>query len=246
MIVGADGRQSTVRASVGFQVQRDPENMLIAGLLLDNMAAPADTGQIVINSQLGQIAAVFPQGGGRVRNYFCFHAGSQPRLQGAGDVQKFIEACTTAGVDPAFYEGAKIAGPLATFDGAEAWVSNPYRDGVALMGDAAAASDPSWGQGVSQTLRDARVLRDHLLASQDWDAAGKAYAAEHDQYSHVIHLGNLWYTEFYVGLGPVADARRARALPLIGQDPTRQPDVMFSGPDTPLDENVRKRFFGED
>jgi hypothetical protein len=40
--------------------------------------------------------------------------------------------------------------------------------------------------------------------------------------------------------------RRARAMPLIGQDPSRQPDALFAGPDLPVDEAVRKRFFGED
>ena len=35
-------------------------------------------------------------------------------------------------------------------------------------------------------------------------------------------------------------------MPLIGQDPSRQPDALFAGPDLPVDEAVRKRFFGED
>ena len=67
-------------------------------------------------------------------------------------------------------------------------MNHPYRDGVALLGDAAAASDPTHGQGLSLTLRDARVLRDHLLRSSDWDAAGNAYAVEHDGYTDRLHL----------------------------------------------------------
>jgi menaquinone-9 beta-reductase len=35
---------------------------------------------------------------------------------------------------------------------------------MALIGDAAAASDPSWGEGLSLTLRDVRLLRDSLIA----------------------------------------------------------------------------------
>jgi hypothetical protein len=50
----------------------------------------------------------------------------------------------------------------------------------------------------------------------------------------------------YLAAGPDADARRARAMPLIGIDPSRQPDALFAGPDLPVDEAVRKRFFGED
>lgn len=45
-----------------------------------------------------------------------------------------------------------------------------------LIGDAAASSDPSWGQGLGLTVRDVRVLRDHLLSRENWDEAGHAYA----------------------------------------------------------------------
>jgi 2-polyprenyl-6-methoxyphenol hydroxylase-like FAD-dependent oxidoreductase len=152
----------------------------------------------------------------------------------------------TVGMNPEFYDGAKAAGPLATFDGAEAWVEHPYRDGVALIGAAAAASDPTWGQGLSLTLRDARVLRDQLLGTEDWETAGHAYAREHDRHTEVSHAVNLWFAEFYLETGPQADARRARALPLIAEDPSRQPDAGFSGPDIPVNDAVKKRFFAED
>jgi len=46
-------------------------------------------------------------------------------------------------------------------------MNHPYRDGVALLGDAASTSDPTFGQGLSLALRDARVLRDQLLANSD-------------------------------------------------------------------------------
>jgi menaquinone-9 beta-reductase len=62
----------------------------------------------------------------------------------------------------------------------ETWVDNPYRDGLALIGDAAGSSDPTLGQGLSLTVRDVRVLSEKLIASPDWDAAGRAYAREHD------------------------------------------------------------------
>ncbi len=246
LLVGADGISSGVRKSAGFQVQRDADRMLIAGVLLDNCCAPDDTGQIYTNSELGQIAAIFPQGRGRVRTYFCYHKDSQPRLQGEGDFQRFIEQCKRTGADGRFYEGVKMVGPLATFEGTDVWVEHPYRDGIALVGDAAAVSDPSWGQGLPLSLRDARVLGEQLLTAKDWNVAGHAYAQEHDRYYEVIHTVIRWFTDFYLDTGPAADARRARAIPLFTEDPSRQPDAMFSGPDMPIDDMVRKRFFGED
>jgi menaquinone-9 beta-reductase len=47
----------------------------------------------------------------------------------------------------------EIAGPLASFEGADVWVDQPYKNGVALIGDAAAANDPCFGCGLSLTLR---------------------------------------------------------------------------------------------
>ena len=116
---------------------------------------------------------------------------------------------------------------------------------MALLGDSATSSDPTHGQGLSLTLRDVRVMRDHLMHSDDWDAAGHGYADEHDGYAGRLHTFNRWFTEMYLATGPDADARRACAMPLIAEDPSRQPDSVFAGPDLPADETVRRRFFGE-
>jgi menaquinone-9 beta-reductase len=246
MVVGADGRASLTSKSAGFQTTRDPDRLLLAGVLLENCTAAEDTGRIVTDSNTGCIAVVFPQGEGRARAYYAYYKDSRPRIQGDAAFSDFIECCKRAGADPSWYDGAKAAGPLASFDGADTDTPHPYRNGVALVGDAAATSDPSWGQGMSTTLRDARLLRDKLLASEDWDAAGHAYAEEHDRFCKAVHDVVGWYTDFFLETGPEADARRARALPLIAQDPMRQPDLLFSGPDMPVNDGTRRRFFGED
>jgi len=245
LVVGAEGRSSVVRSSACFPVLHDPEDMMIAGVLFENVPASEDTGELIYHFGKGQFVGVFPQGGGRVRVYLCYHAATQSRFQGHADLPRFIEECQNAGANPAYFKDARATGPLATFNAAHTWVAHPYREGVALLGDAAASSDPTWGQGLSLTLRDVRVLRDHLLSSMDWDAAGHAYAAEHDGYANRLHTFNQWFGEFYLAVGPEADARRARAFPLIGEDPSRQPDSLFVGPDMPADEAVRKRFFAE-
>jgi 2-polyprenyl-6-methoxyphenol hydroxylase-like FAD-dependent oxidoreductase len=246
LVVGADGRSSVVRSSCGFEQKRDAESRMIAGLIMENVNAPDSAAHICINSRRGEVAAIFPQGKGKARVYFCYENSTHPRFQGEDDIERFVEACRIAGVNPEFFAQAVPTGPLATFSGAQTWVEHPYRDGVVLIGDAAAASDPSWGQGLALTLRDVRVLVDHLAAAGDWQAAGNAYGEEHDRYTHVMHVVDNWYTEFYVATGPEADQRRARAMPLIAQNPMRQPDHMFSGPEMPFGEEVRRAFFAED
>jgi 2-polyprenyl-6-methoxyphenol hydroxylase-like FAD-dependent oxidoreductase len=117
---------------------------------------------------------------------------------------------------------------------------------VALIGDAAATSDPWWGQGLSLTLRDVRVLRDHLVYTDHWEEAGHAYADVHDRYYGVLHTYGAWQTLMLATTGPEADARRAKAMPLWREDPTRNPDIVHSGPDRSLDEAARRRYFGEE
>jgi hypothetical protein len=95
------------------------------------------------------------------------------------------------------------------------------------------------------TLRDVRVLRVVLLADNDWDKAAHAYASEHDRHYGVIHTSEDWLTEFFFGISDEAKARRAKALPLINDDPTRIPDHIASGSDLPIDEGAKARFFGE-
>jgi 2-polyprenyl-6-methoxyphenol hydroxylase-like FAD-dependent oxidoreductase len=114
-----------------------------------------------------------------------------------------------------------------------------------LIGDAAGASDPGYGQGLDVTLLDARVLRDQLLSNDDWNTAADAYAREHAIYYRTIHTVENWFSELLLSIGPEADARRERAFALIAQDPTRFPDHIISGPKLPADEQVRQRLFGE-
>jgi 2-polyprenyl-6-methoxyphenol hydroxylase-like FAD-dependent oxidoreductase len=136
-------------------------------------------------------------------------------------------------------------GPLATFDPSESWVDHPYHNGLALLGDSAGTSDPSFGQGMPTTLRDVRVLRDALLAHSDWDQAGHHYARKQDSYFHNTHKVCGWLRTLFQDPGPEAQALRQRAMPKIAEDLTRVPDHLFSGPDLPADELVRARLFGE-
>ncbi len=90
------------------------------------------------------------------------------------------------------------------------------------------------------------MLQDRLRGDDDWDAAGHAYAEEHDRHYGVVHTVDNWLSEFFMGTGPEAVARRERALPLIAEDGTRMPDLFALGPETPATESVRRRFYGEE
>jgi 2-polyprenyl-6-methoxyphenol hydroxylase-like FAD-dependent oxidoreductase len=244
LVVGADGRGSRVRSWAGFAVEQDAPRLFIGGVLFEGASAPTDAATLI--QGFGRLAIFYPQRNGRMRAYAVYHRElCSTRLQGPADVPRFIEASALAGTPPGWLDGARAVGPLATFEGADTWAPHPYRDGVVLIGDAAAATDPSFGQGLSLTLRDVRTLRDALVGDEDWAAAAHAYAEAHDRYYGTLHTLVDWYTRLFMEVGPAADARRGKALPLLMQDPTRMPDVLISGPNQPLGEEDRIRFIGE-
>ena len=60
------------------------------------------------------------------------------------------------------------AGPVHAYPNQDAWTDVPYAQGGVLIGDAAGYNDPIIGQGLSITYRDVRMVRDILLADDDW------------------------------------------------------------------------------
>jgi 2-polyprenyl-6-methoxyphenol hydroxylase-like FAD-dependent oxidoreductase len=247
LVVCADGRGSVARKWLNFPVQQESHGMLLAGVLCEATPdVPADTNHFFLFPGPGVFAFLCPQDHGRTRAYAWHPRERDHRFQGAEDLPRFVEESVQAGVPAQWYSRLEPVGPLATFDGTDNWVDHPYRDGIALIGDAAASTDPSFGQGQSLSAMDARVLRDQLLAHNDWDVAGHAYASAHDRYYAAVHeYTGLLYQIFYT-VGPAADARRAQAFPLIAQEPERVPDGLVSGPEVPLGEAVKRRFFGEE
>lgn len=247
LVVGADGRSSHVRSMAGVPVCKAPDCLVIAGVLHANLGVAEDAVHVVPNTARGEGVLIFPLGGNRFRSYFVYRRQGAPRpLGGARHAADFVAACAGAGAPAEWFARAEVVGPLAAFEGADRWVERPYGDGVALIGDAAAASDPCFGAGLALTLRDVRVLRDHLLGSSDWDAAARAYAAEHLGYRGALRRIQGWMRELFYERGPEADRRRAHALPVLAADPARRPDHLALGPDAPSDECARRRFFGED
>jgi 2-polyprenyl-6-methoxyphenol hydroxylase-like FAD-dependent oxidoreductase len=248
LLIGADGRNSLVRARGGFVAKTGPDKMVIAGVLLSGMHAPEDGGVIIQNLATGQFGGVVPLRDGVFRCYHAHHKGSAMgavRLGGHKDLPQFIEASVSAGAPASWFNGAEPIGPLASFDGADIWAESPYRDGIVLVGDAAATSDPTHGCGLSLTLRSVRMLRDYLLGSEDWRMAAQEYAAALVQDAEALRTITDWLTELWYEPGKEADQTRMRALPLLAEDPSRVPDFIGIGPECRHDETARARLFGE-
>ena len=245
LVVAADGRNSAVRKWARFSVTRDPHPFFFAGVLLTGLAAPHDVGYYCFNPAVAMAAASIYEGADRFRAYLAYPSEGVDRLQGEQALPRFLDYSRRTTAFPTVYDGdLHPIGPLASFPCDEDWVEHPYQDGVALIGDAAATTDPVYGQGLSLALRDVHTLSERLLSNTRWDTAGNEYASEHRRYFSAIHTSCSWLRQMFQEQGAEADQRRAIALSLIASDPTRIPDHIMSGPELPIDDNVRSRFFG--
>ncbi len=246
LVVAADGRGSAARKWAGFPVCEKIHGYYMAGVLLTNVRASTEIFYGVFNPEFGTWAGVIPQAGDRSRAYFVYPKTAGYRLQGEAMLGQFLRESAKAYAPMAdYYAHAKSAGPLASFDVSDYWVEHPYRHGVALVGDAAATSDPTFGQGLSFALRAARMLRDELTNNSDWEAAGNGYADEFQRHFHACHMVEGWVRTLFQDPSPDSAALRAKAMPRIAEDPTRVPDHIFSGPELPVSDHVRARFFGD-
>jgi 2-polyprenyl-6-methoxyphenol hydroxylase-like FAD-dependent oxidoreductase len=244
LVVGADGRSSKLREWGGFTTQRDPENLRIAGALATGVAAPDDGIHLCLAPGFGTFVAPF--GNERARVYFVYAgAMGDRRLSGKDAIPAFVEGIRATNVPSSWFDRIDVKGPLAEFEGADHWVPSPARPGLALIGDAAGATDPSWGCGLSKTLIDAETLASCLRETDDWNAALVRYAAAHDDYFGKLHDILSWMTELVWTGGAAADARRAKVFPRMQADPTGFPDSVGQGPFGPSDENARRLILGE-
>jgi 2-polyprenyl-6-methoxyphenol hydroxylase-like FAD-dependent oxidoreductase len=225
LVVGADGRTSTVRAQAGIPLhQAEPQN-LVAGLLVDNVPSfPQDTFTQGTEGDLFFI--VFPQGGQRARVYLCPGPDQRERYAGPEAAERFLgdlRRLTCLPQATAIADGTPI-GPCATLGGEDTWTDTPFVEGVVLIGDAAGYNNPIIGQGLSLSMRDVRVLSELLVADRDWTPAGLTpYADERRERMRRMRLAAARFADVFATFGPEGSARRLRILSRLAdpKDPTQ-------------------------
>jgi 2-polyprenyl-6-methoxyphenol hydroxylase-like FAD-dependent oxidoreductase len=242
LVVGADGRSSTVRRQAGIVLQRDHPINYIAGLLVDGLTGiPADHDVVAADGDL--LLLMFHQGDGRARLYLCPGRSGQHRFAGPDAVARFLAAWRNPGCYPlsGLVAAGSPAGPCATYPGDDTWTDTPFADRVALIGDAAGHNDPIIGQGLSISMRDARIVRDLILAGARQPADFAPYGRER---SDRMRRLRLIADVISVTYAEDADNRLARRLFLAGKMASMDAEVFpllvgsFTGPETVPDHLV--------
>jgi menaquinone-9 beta-reductase len=227
LIIGADGRASTVRKQSGIRIKKAPATHVIAGLLVEGASRwPDDQYAIGVEGDLQFY--VFPQGTGRVRLYTCHSNEQAARWAGRAGPQRLLRAFARLQSIPAALGLGDItaAGPCATFSGEQTWCEEPYADGVVLLGDAGGYDDPVDGQGLSLALRDVRQLSELLLAAGDWTATGlRPYGQQRTERLRRMRRVSRTYAALMTTFTAGGRARRSRYYAASG---ARQDDIRMA------------------
>jgi len=213
---------------------------------LRNVACDPREGYFLLRDDTAGLASIFPQGDGFARAYVFERGDTAAAYSGPEGYWRFVEVAVASGIPREVLADAEPAGPLAAFVADDSWIVHPANDRVALIGDAAGVSDPTWGMGIALALRDARTLAAALVEDGPTCSALHRYAAERDHYYAVIRTAENWHTELLLSGGDEARNRRRMAQRAWRAEPDRFVDFVRMGPAVDVSSAARRRFFAED
>jgi 2-polyprenyl-6-methoxyphenol hydroxylase-like FAD-dependent oxidoreductase len=213
IVIGADGRNSTVRKNLGFKVNVDEPHNLLGGMLVKGVPSwPRDMQVIGVEDRFHFL--VFPQGDDLLRLYACYHFADKSRFDGPDRREKLISAFRKLTCLP--YAEAIAAstpiGPFNSFSNEDHWIDDPTCPGVVLIGDAAGHNDPVLGQGLSLALRDARLVSEILgeARTAGLEPDFRPYVEERAERMRRLRITARLATKLRVEFGQEARERRAR------------------------------------
>lgn len=247
LIIGADGRESQLATLLELERVKDAPELFTGGLQLAGDLQIEHALYFFLHAITGRGSILIQNKPGNFRVYLLHHKDALPkRLSGERDYAEVMTHFLQIGIPAEWLEKLTPHGIFATFDGAHRWITKPVSGNCVLIGDAAAASDPVWGNGLSRTLRDVRLLRDRLLEGKDWSRAADAYAADHDDFFHRLRRAERLNAALHFAIGDAAEARRQRAYELMDKHPELNPDVSGLGPEARCNDHVINTLLGED
>lgn len=211
IVVGADGRGSSVRRQLGIALERGPSRILGGGMLVTH-ALDWPKSQLALGTEGDVHFQVFPRADGSVRLYLYFAPEQRGRFHGRARAAAFLRAFDLDCIpDSGRLAGALPAGPCAVYAMDDSWTAEPYAEGAVLVGDAAGASNPLIGQGLSVALRDARMITDVLRSERHWTPdVFRPYTEERAERMRRLRVAAHVRTEIHCTFTPQGIDRRRR------------------------------------
>jgi 2-polyprenyl-6-methoxyphenol hydroxylase-like FAD-dependent oxidoreductase len=234
LLVGADGKVSSVRRQAAIEVAEEDPQSFVAGMLAGGLDGPPRTIGYSAN-EADRFLIAFPQAGDRARLYICVSPNDRTRFTGTDAAERFLSAWQS----PYMPYGAAIAagrqeGPCATFPLNSAFVDRLTGEGMVLIGDAAGWVDPLIGQGCAMAIRDARLVTETLLENADWTPAiFSEYVDERRRRLEVLALSARVQQRLDVDFRPDFPPRRLAVTAVVQADPVFGTlfGAQFAGPE---------------
>jgi 2-polyprenyl-6-methoxyphenol hydroxylase-like FAD-dependent oxidoreductase len=239
LVIGADGRASPLRVSLGIELEKAPTHHYLGGVLVGDLDWPDDAQAVATEGDLHVLC--FPQGGGRARLYLAYPTSHRDTYAGRERAQAFLGTFVMdcwPGSDA--FPKATVIGPAHSYGSADTWTPTPFAAGVVFVGDAAGYNDPIIGQGLSVTSRDTRLVTEAILSTDDWaPEMFEPYAVERLERMRRLRHAAQVYSIAIAGQGPAGRDRdnrirvRSDPMTLLTQaaammGPHRVPDEAFS------------------
>jgi 2-polyprenyl-6-methoxyphenol hydroxylase-like FAD-dependent oxidoreductase len=223
LVVGADGRTSSVRRQLKISLRETRIRSLLGGMLVDGLEAwPTD--QMSLGTEGDLFYYVFPRANGRARLYLLHDVAQRGRFAGPDRDTAFLDAFRFRCLpDADVFRAARPAGPCAFYPMNDTWTAGPCAPGVVLIGDAAGWNDPIIGQGLSIALRDVRLVAEIVRAGPDRSVEAFApYVQERRERMRRLRIAAEVQTALAATFTPAGAARRKafnavfRADPVLG------------------------------
>ncbi|WP_222263084.1 NAD(P)/FAD-dependent oxidoreductase [Modestobacter marinus] len=235
MVVGADGRNSTVRRQLGIPLAATGPRTFAVGLLVDGLTGwPASTNSIGTCEDV--VFAVFPRRNSCARIYLFWDPRAPRRFAGSGAGDRAVQrlATLTCFPDAVTFQHARPRPGWASFPMEDTWSETPYVPGAVLIGDAAGCSDPIAGQGLTVAIRDARLVGDALLGERSrGPGTFEPYAVERAERMRRLRATAEAITRLRADFTPDGRRRRTAALARFAADPRARLPIAAAliGPD---------------
>jgi 2-polyprenyl-6-methoxyphenol hydroxylase-like FAD-dependent oxidoreductase len=239
LVIGADGRGSSVAKQIGAAVRTDPLHHIFGGLLVEDCPQwPAE--HMAVGTEGRGTYYIFPQGHGRLRLYYAYDIDRRRQFTGPDATRNFLESFRLSSVPGSeFVAGARPAGPCQGYPNSDTWIDRPMAPGVVLIGDAAGHNDPTIGQGVSIAFRDVRLVADALSRNAQWTSdIFVPYAEERRERMRRLRITAQQFSKYRCEYTDEARAGRLRARDRLARDPSLGVPflVPLKGPDGLPDE----------
>jgi len=218
LVVGADGRRSSVRSHARIALDLDPPAHLIAGMLVEAVEGIDDEVNVMAR-EADLIFYSFPQQHGQSRLYFSFPSEQRSRFAGPAGSRQFLDDCKLRCLEGvADWSAATPAGPCGTFPGEDSRALHPLADGVVLIGDAAGYENPLQGQGLAMALQDVQDVSESLLSGSLASIDLTAYADRRATRQRLANLGTVLEVWLNDGCAVQDPQERAARMEYIERD----------------------------